>query len=253
MITFVCYTHTDYKDVWPLVFGQIKKYVSIPKVLFVNKGEEVKEDLFDNIIYYEDSLTYPSKLMFLCDNIETKYIALVHDNDIVMNFDNELCLQYVNDMEKHNIDRLMFGVIKKRDNQSEPYFTKATRGCTSHFLTPYDVGPSIWKKDSLKELMSNFIGLSYRQIECDSVQYYCEHRSHVYGMVSNGDSKYSIGRPFTNSFAFCHILCQGKWMENHLYMDWSFVLPELLREYNIISNREILLHQDHINVNFRDV
>ena len=24
MITFVCYTHSDYKYIWPLVFGQIK-------------------------------------------------------------------------------------------------------------------------------------------------------------------------------------------------------------------------------------
>jgi len=252
MITFVCYTHSDYKDIWPLVFGQIKKYVNIPKVLFVNKNEETIDNIFDKIIYYDDSLTYPCKLMFLCDNIDTKYISLVHDNDVVMNFNNELCYQYVNDMDKNNIDRLMFGVIKKRENDS--YYTRAVRGCTTHFLTPYDVGPSIWKVNSLKDIMSHFTHCTYRQIENDSIQYYCEGKYNMCGMVSYGNSKYSIGRPFTSNFSFCHILCQGKWMENPLYMDYSNILPQLLQEYNIdINNRGLLLHQDHINVNFRDV
>ena len=25
MITYVCYTHSDYSDIWPLVFGKFKK------------------------------------------------------------------------------------------------------------------------------------------------------------------------------------------------------------------------------------
>jgi len=251
MITYVCYTHSDYKDVWPLVFGQIEKYVTIPKVLFVNKGEEVNTNVFNKIIYYDDTLTYPCKLMFLCDNITTKYISLVHDNDVVMNFNNELYLQYISDMDKFNMDRLMFGVIKK---DGDNYFTKAIRGCTSHYFTPYDVGPSTWKKDSLKEVMSHFTHCTYRQIENESIQYYCDSKFNMFGMVSDGNSKYSIGRPFTSQFSFCHIICQGKWMENHLYMDYSTILPQLLQEYNIdVNNRGLLLHQDHINVNFRDV
>jgi hypothetical protein len=253
MITFVCYTHSDYKDIWPLVFGQIKKYVNIPKVLFVNKNEETIDNIFDKIIYYDDALTYPCKLMFLCENIDTKYISLVHDNDVVMNFDNDLCYQYVNDMDKNSIDRLMFGVIKRRYS-FESYFTKALKGCTSRFMTPYDVGPSIWKLDSLKEIMSHYKDKSYREIEESSIQDYCDKNYNMYGLVSYNNSLYSLGRPFSGYHSFCHILCRGKWLESHIYMDYSYILPQLLKEYNIdINNRGLLLHQDHINVNYRDV
>jgi hypothetical protein len=251
MITYVCYTHSDYSDIWPLVFGQIANLVKLPKIVYSN---EIKNHPFDRALIYDDTKTYPQKLVDLCNEVNSKYIVLVHDNDLVMNFNNELCQDYVEEMELKQIDRLMFGILKRRENNER--FVKAEKNMTSHFLTPYDVGPSIWKKDALLKAMSTELNTSYRQIEFGNIQNWVEENLNVMGLTSDKTSTtlYSIGRPFNSEHAFCHILCQGKWLEFYTYMDYYFLLPKLLEYYKIdISKRGILYEQYHIDVNNRDV
>ena len=194
MITYVCYTHSDYSDIWPLVFEQIANLVKLPKIVYSN---EIENHPFDRALIYDDTKTYPQKLVDLCNEVNSKYIVLVHDNDLVMNFNNELL-----------------------------------------------------------KAMSTELNTSYRQIEFGNIQNWVEENLNVMGLTSDKTSTtlYSIGRPFNSEHAFCHILCQGKWLEFYTYMDYSFLLPKLLEHYKIdISKRGILYEQYHIDVNNRDV
>jgi hypothetical protein len=37
----IIYTHTDYSDVWPILFGQIKKYlVNFDIIIFTNEKDK---------------------------------------------------------------------------------------------------------------------------------------------------------------------------------------------------------------------
>ena len=93
MITFVCYTHSDYKDIWPLVFGQIKKYVNIPKVLFVNKNEEK----IDNSVEEEKQHVSPPSLP--SNNIVNNIDDDTDDDDLSISDEPLITANEVNDLQ----------------------------------------------------------------------------------------------------------------------------------------------------------
>ena len=253
LVTYVCYTHYDYRDIWPLVFGQLEEHIKFHKVIFSNKFDNSIILKNTDIVLYDDSLTYSTKLGFLCDQIDTPYIILVHDNDIVMNFNNDLCKTFITQMIDQKIDRLMFGVLSKGTES----FVDATTNKSKHFITPYDVGPSIWKRESLQSLMKMFNNRTYRDIElCSELQEFCSINFKTVGRTSKdpSESRYSIGRPFNKEHCFCHILIRRQWLDFYLYMDFKFILLYLINKYNIrIEHRGILYNQNHIDVNCRDV
>jgi hypothetical protein len=260
MLSYVCYSHKDYNDIWPMVFGQIDKNIKgFEKILFTSSFSSETDtnitNYFDSILTFDEKLEYPERLIYLCEQVKSKYIALVHDNDIVMNFDTDLCKTYLSLMEKQNIDRMMFGVLAKRTSPEEDFFVDANITNSKHFLTPYDVGPSIWNKTSLCKVMTEFKNCSYREIEFSGIQNYCKNHFNMVGLRSEipNQTKYSIGRPFTSKHSFCHIICQGKWMEPYAYMDYAHIIPKMITDYNIQSTRGILYNQFHIDINNRDV
>ena len=57
---FIFYSHSDYSDIWELLFGQCDKYLKDQdKVLFTDKGE-VPEDW--DVVYYDDKLPYQERV-----------------------------------------------------------------------------------------------------------------------------------------------------------------------------------------------
>lgn len=244
-ITLITYSHTDYQDIWPLVFDGISKIeLPISKVFAINENAISSEntmqilDKYTRIQYYDDIKTYPQKLLQILEAVSTPYILLIHDIDLLVHFESEKFKRLVTACIEHSIDRCILGMIPKGNQvltDGDIVLTEASREeCSPHYHIPYDVGPSIWNVSCLQECMTKFESYTYRTIESSPVQHFLQSKK-VYAMTSSESYKaiYAIGRPFSSYFSFLHILLRGKWLERHYYQDLEDTLLTLLDKYEI--------------------
>ncbi len=258
-VAFLFYSHTEYKDLWPILADNIKKLPTQPnKYICINETNEDYEVLntnFTKVIRYKYELSYPQKLLYVLSQINEKYVVLIHDNDLIVSFDNNDYYELMELIYKKNIHRCMFGVVG--NNQPEFELEKFSIGTsklsTPHHMTPYDVGPSIWNKYELEKALETVKDYQYRNIEQSPIQSYCLEKLNMYGFYKHKiyPSKYVIGRPFPNSFQFLHICGQGKLFEKHLYMDQQTEFENLIQKYPQLSERGYLMNQNHIQLTHR--
>jgi hypothetical protein len=252
-ISLVTYTHTDYSDLWPLVFEGINKVNNIEKVFACNNTDiniDNIKNFYNRINLYDDKLTYPKKILSILENINTEYIIFIHDIDIIINFNNTEFLNLMYFVKNYSIDRCIFGMVPKNTdiyNIGNISLSDARRpNITANFLTPYDVGPSIWKVSCLKEALSLVTHCSYREIEYSPIQEFMQNKKVVaFTTSSNYSPKYQIGRPFSEYFSFLHLLSGGKWFNPDCYMDLKNEFNVLIQKYNINVNlRGVISNND---------
>lgn len=260
-VTFLFYTHSDYKDLWPIMAEKLSLLpVNIKKCIGVNASAptESLSEHFDSVCTYDDTETYPRKLTSILDSIHTDYVVLIHDNDLIVSFDRSDFNRLLALIQQRAIDRCMFGVVGKENPTvvTDNFSIGRINGMsTPHFITPYDVGPSVWNVGSFKRALSTALDISYRDIERSQIQEYCKSHLNMYAFFSHPGRKtfYCIGRPFSESFQFLHICAQGKLLEDPLYMDQQYELMRIKMMHPEILNRGVLLNQTHIDPGFRTV
>ena len=78
----VVYTHTDMKDVWPMFFGQLKKYIGDTKVyVAVNEDDTQLSDMIR--IIYDDSKQYTDRWKEILSQIEESVFMFLHEDMIL--------------------------------------------------------------------------------------------------------------------------------------------------------------------------
>ena len=81
-IPLIVYTHTDMKDVWPMFFGQLKKYIGDTKVyVAVNEDNTQISDMIR--IIYDDSKPYTERWKQILHQIEEETIMFMHEDMIL--------------------------------------------------------------------------------------------------------------------------------------------------------------------------
>jgi hypothetical protein len=260
--TIVIYSHTENSDIWGYIQESMrmidKKHRKLIAVEKPDHNELLSE--FNDIIVYDDSWTYDKKLLHILSSIDTEYMVLVHDNDLIVSFDNTLLDVLLDRCKTNNIDRCMFGVVA-RDTPIKIEICDGHRigqvnnikSC--NFELPYDVGPSIWKVESYRAALHTIPNTHYRDIEQSHIQHYCNTHLNMCGFLSHASepSSYVIGRPFCHKFQFLHIFVRRQLMETRHYMDQKGNLLKILERYPDILKRGTLLHQNHINITSRPV
>jgi len=80
----VVYTHTDMKDIWPMFFGQLKKYISNTKVyVAINQNDSYLSDYIQ--ILYDDNKKYTERWKQILPQISEKIILFLHEDMILFN------------------------------------------------------------------------------------------------------------------------------------------------------------------------
>ncbi len=78
------YTHTDYKFVWPLWFGQTKKYLSdYEKIIFVNEYDS-NIPLEYKVIKYDENLNYNQRVLQCFEKLGNSEIVIFHHEDMFL-------------------------------------------------------------------------------------------------------------------------------------------------------------------------
>ncbi len=266
--THVFYSHTDFMDILTIASDYCVNIEN--KVLLINNKELLSQDIIDNydnnIIVYDDSLPYSDKLAIALKQVDSKYILFTHEVDIVLNMNHNILNKLVGFMEYDGVDRIdlqpnggnNYGRYIKIDNDinyrnwlrfddvMDPYNQLSH---TDYYLGIHDdprsyifnVNPSIWKKDTFIELLTQFKGRTYRNIEYDDVQDYCT-KYKIYNLYT----RYPLLCGYLQCldfYKYLHITHYGRFLRydnthkdefNQSYKDAAKEYREILEKYELM-------------------
>lgn len=119
-VPIIIYTHTEYKDVWPAVFGRIKKYIENPSVyVFINKEDGAIPSDFKTIIY-TDGKPYTVRLKECLSKIEEDVILFMHEDMILYESPRfDYIEKYSNYIKSGKADSVKLIYVKESDTVSD--------------------------------------------------------------------------------------------------------------------------------------
>jgi hypothetical protein len=248
MLTLLLFSHSDYESLWNIIEDSIKNLNFLNKIFTCNKTTLQKPKFFEKYIEYDDKLPYFSRLLYnILPNIESDYLLLVHDVQIIINCNENFIKNIEKIMISKNIDRCSLNVFNGYDivdlNDIQLCNLKNAKGNT---LLPYDVCPAIWNKNSFKKLLSLFPNETYRNSELNqNIVKYCKENFNIYGIQKTKDKiYYCIGRPYSENFKVLHITIKNEiTFPIEVYMD-------LINDFKIIYDKYKLKDKLIINNNY---
>jgi len=246
-------------DIWPVTFDLIKKnFKTINIIVCVDDIVKFKNAVDINnynidVEKYNNNDTYIKRLNDFTKTNNSEYLLVIRDNDWICYANETNILNLITKLEKHNIDRLALYSDGNYDNSNnkesyekiiiddENYFIN----CKDYYNFSYM--PSIWKNNSLSNLTSRFLDLTYRDFESsEEVQNFTRINFIVYSAYSMLSSKKTWGICLIPYFEFIHIFYKGKW----ILSSYDTMLDEfniLIKTYNINiesrMNANILEHK----------
>lgn len=231
------FTHSDYQDIWPIVIDAVKANVKGYSIGFALNAQADATLLKDFQVYrYNDANPYAKRLVEVCSQIQSDYVFFFHDVDVLMSFDGSKLQEMLAWMQINETDRFLLGVLPSRlfvERIGDISIGKSGLNVCDWFTTPYDVGPSIWKRQTMLELMTKNSTETYRSIESSAIQDDLAQKN-VFGFCkSDVPICFTIGRPYSAWFSFCHILVRGKWIPPQAYQSFQEFFASLPQRYQI--------------------
>jgi hypothetical protein len=241
-------TNSSYSYLWPILNDKLNKCKNIFICLDSNPNQFIFNENF-SLINYDANLNYSKRVKSILEKIDDDYIVLLHDIDIILNFDNEMLEKYLSIVKENNIDRLSFGVYNNPNKiiqKNNLVVCKLDLRISNNFFTPFDHTPSIYNRKSLIELYTIFNEESYVSVEQNlNVQIYVNENYKFYGIQKTNDIilKYHRGFVFSEFFNFLHITVQGKFLPKNLYYDLIEDFEKIINDYELTN---ISYHDDSL-------
>jgi hypothetical protein len=238
-IAFICYSHSEYSDVWDMFFGQLDKYLpNIKKYLFTDKVNKIIADDI-NVITYDDKLSYSDRVSYCLSSIDEE-ICLFHHEDMVLY--NSPDLESLNKLYEllinYNIDYIKLlkgGHIEDIKLEDIPINSLYYIPHTGYKLS-FAIQPTLWKVNKLLEVYKNSSTTTLTgnkaagNFELSASDYI--NNSDILGLYwFNNETK--RGAHHYNSSVYPHgnFISKGKWV----YSEYN-ELEELHNKYNINKN-----------------
>lgn len=253
ILTLVTFSHTDYKDIWPIVCDGVKNIVGFKKIFATNNYELSSSvlDVYDSIIEYDDTRTYPQKIIHILESVKTPYVLFIHDIDILIKLDTHCLSDLITLIVSNSIDRCSLGAFNAQDHVLDNGSVSITNinkpNISSNWYTPYDVGPSIWKVTTFHDTMTYFKTQTYRTIETSPIQKYLQNKK-IYGITSNKHCTIinQIGRIFSTKFICLHLLVRGQWLHSKYYLDLESQFKNIIAKHNIQIHERGVIETPHL-------
>lgn len=163
-ISIVIYTHTDYKDVWPLIFGQTKKYLPLyKKIIFVNKYDESIPQEYTQI-FYNNIISYTDRVSFCLEKISDDFLLFCHeDMPLYKEPNHEVIKQFFSLIKTEKADFIKLIKVGVEPN----YITSKTHPnlikCPTDNL--FSIQPTLTSLQKLKTIFNFFPGLNIWEFE----------------------------------------------------------------------------------------
>lgn len=242
-MNWIVYSHTDYLDILNIQTFYLKDITN--KKLFINVNGDIPQDIgnsYQEILYYDDSLPYASRILSLKDRgIKDDYFLLTHDIDILISKDKDILEKLFLFAKENNLDRIDLQYYNTPGGEFHlkwpGYDFELIRQDNPHHAI-YNVNPSIWKFETLIDIMSNFPNENYRTIEKFETQVYSQ-KYRIYKMFYQKpqDCGYFKCLPF---YQFLHITHGGGLLplrENGLDDNLQVEYMKICSNFKFNSNR----------------
>jgi hypothetical protein len=231
MYAAIFYSHSDYSDVWPAMFGQTDKYLpGVRKYLFSDQSTPELHREGWEIIRYDDTMRYQQRMTHCLDLVEED-IVLFHHEDMFLYQEpkREVLDEFIELIEEGEVD-----IVKLiRASYSEHRSAKVT---SSEFIyeNPQDlqfaIQPSLCDKEKLRLIYDKTSGDNIWEFESNSsaISSYFKIKT---GMVYT-ESDIKRGQFHWDSSIYPYIataVVKGRWN----FSDYSKELPPILEEYSI--------------------
>jgi hypothetical protein len=159
-VPIIVYTHTDMKDIWPRVFGQLKKYIGDTKVYVAVNEDDTQISDYIRIIY-DDKKEYTERWKQILDKIEEETFMFMHEDMILfdkLNFQMlEKYVGYVNDEMLDSVKLILAG------DRFEQWPIDNT--LVTNQYSKFSIQPTITRKDIFKEKVNGVSPLNIWQFE----------------------------------------------------------------------------------------
>ena len=230
-MSLIIFSHSDYYFLWPVIEECIHKLRELNPIFACNKTEMKKPTGFTKYIEYTEAHCYAERwIKDILPNIDVQHILVVHDVQLIVKCDVSHIHEIMKLMKENNIDRCSLNVFNGNDtvenNLVKLCNLKSSYGKT---ITPYDVCPAIWKKESIEKIFRTFPNETYRTSELNELlQTFCRNNLKCFGLHNNSSQKtyYCLGRPYHEYFKILHITIKNEiTFPSDVYMDMK---PEFL-------------------------
>ena len=218
----VIYTHSDYKDVWKLLFGQLQKYLPNQKV-YVLCNESTNEIPSEyTTITYDDSKIYTERLKQCLSRIDEEVVLFQHEDMILFNEPKfELFDKYIEYVKAGEVDSVKLIYVMENDVVSDVDST-----LISNQYSKFSIQPTLIKLKNFVSLLESTQPLNIWDFEL-AVPAEGKHY-----MVRLGEER-KRGMYHCDSIIYPYIataIVKGKWN----YGEYMKELDELFNEYGIV-------------------
>lgn len=240
-LKIVVHSHSSFLDVLKIQIDYLHNVGDM--ILIINENNENLDSIynkFEKVIFYNNSLPYGNRLLQTIEQVPYDYFIFIHDNDIVFNIDVKKVKSMFCFLRQNNYDRVDFQLAYDFDEMKgheigddDLYYVKSSNTDTANKGYPYNVNPSIWKKDTLLDIMKNFGFRDYRTIEHPDTQNYAVQYS-IFKLFSK--NKFRCGYFIcTEPFRYIHITHSQKYLNINSLPDGS--CDDIKEEYDKIINK----------------
>jgi len=219
-LPIIVYTHTDMKDIWPMFFGQLKKYIVDTKVYVALNQKNSYLSEYTQIVY-DDSKKYTERWKQILPQISEEIILFLHEDMILFDSINiDYIKKYYNYIKNNNANSIK--LILAGEN-----FTKSSFDDTLVYneYSKFSIQPTIVTKEFFLTTLSNVGELNIWEFEQAITSTGREYMVRIGGEKKRGLYHY-------DSLVFPYVataINKGKWNLNE-YMD---VLNPMFEEYSI--------------------
>lgn len=224
-LNIVLYTHTDYKDVWPPFFGQVKKYLpdAIIHVL-VNKHDG---DIPANckVITYDDSKIYTERLKEGLNKLECDDFLFIHEDMFLYDKPNLVMIEkYLGYVKTKQVDSVKLIYVAANDKVSD-----IDTSLIINQYSRFSIQPTLISKEVLLGKLNQLPALNIYDLETYITNSGRDYMCKIGGEVKRGSGHY-------DSLVFPYIataIVRGKWN----YLEYRNELELILGEYGIDKNK----------------
>jgi hypothetical protein len=223
-LNILLYTHTDYKDVWPPFFGQVKKFLPEAKLhVLVNKSDsDIPSDC--KVIIYDETKNYTERLKEGLNNLTCDDFLFIHEDMYLYDKPNVSIIEkYMGYIQSKKIDSVKLIYVAGNDTKSS-----LDESLILNQYSKFSIQPTLISKETLMNKLNSLKSLSIYELE-NSIQnsgndFMCK----IGGELKRGSGHY-------DSLVFPYIataIVRGKWN----YLEYKNELEVILNEYNIDKN-----------------
>jgi len=208
--TVVMYTHSSYKDVWPLFFGQARHYLGDYKlVVFCDRmDDDIPTE--HKVIIYDESKPYRTRVSSCLDKMTDEYIIFHHEDMFLYDVpSHELIGLYFEHLKNFQFDAVR--LIKCGETRDFPAQLPGLYQLPMDSDHIFAIQPTIWSVQTLKRILLKTPGETIWEFERNAQQT-CRDMNVMCFYTHHGETK--RGRTHWNSKVYPYVataVVKGKW------------------------------------------